>query len=154
MSQTSYSLNQGAGVAGLIYDIRPDRIEGYAVEGATIPFGYGVVAGTDLAAQVRLPSADTDTFRGLAAKTHTVEQGLGTGETGYRVGDCVNTVREGAIWCVALVAVAIDDDAYVVAAGTDAGKLTNVAGGNIATGGKFRTATATANELAVVEIDL
>ena len=50
MSQTSYDLNMAAGVAGMKVDMRPDRVESFAAEGA-IDFGKFCSPGTNAAKQ-------------------------------------------------------------------------------------------------------
>lgn len=53
--QTSYNRDFGIAFAGMKADIRFDTVESFLAEGA-VPFGYGIVAGSDLEKQVRVPS--------------------------------------------------------------------------------------------------
>ncbi len=57
--QINYDLHIKEGYAGLIADTQLSNVATKAVEEALgIPFGYGVVAGTDPSSQVRLPNAE------------------------------------------------------------------------------------------------
>lgn len=150
MSQTSYDLNQPVAYAGMKLDSRFDTVESYAAEEA-IPFGVGVVAGTDPLVQVKIPTADTDTFRGISLQTH--KEQLSNGTVQYNQSDAVSTLREGGAYVEASVAVTVDEPAYVVASGGDAGKFTNVSTSNIGPVGVFKGTIAAAG-IVPVEINL
>lgn len=158
MSQTSYSLEQGEAYAGLKVDSRFDTVESHLAEGA-IDFGLGVVAGTDPVRQVKVPAADTDTFRGLSVHRH-VEKKQGTGVAQYEDKTTVDVLRKGVLWCVVeptVASLAVDDAVYVnVAVAAHKGKVTEVSVGNIATGGVCKKlATGPDGEaLAAVEINM
>lgn len=139
-----------------------DHVESFAAEGA-VPFGHGLVLGTDPEKQVAVASADTETFAGVSVFTHKQEQGfdqsvsLGNqSSTGaeYRDTDTVNTLRRGRVWVEVTAEVAAGDAAYVdVNTEGEEGKFTDVEGDNLATGGVFRTG-ADVGELAILEINL
>jgi len=151
MGQTDYSLNPAEGFAGMIADSSDTRIKSASAE-VEVAFGLGVVAGTDAEKQVALPTADTDVFRGIAVQTH---KGGADGEyvAKYEVKDALGYLTKGTVWVDANVAVSVDEPAYLIASGADAGKFTNVSTGNIATGGKF-TKTIAGAGLSVIEINL
>jgi hypothetical protein len=63
MSQTSYDIDQPEAFAGMKVDARFDVVESFLVEGsAGIEFGYGVVSGTDVDNQVRIPTLNKTTL--------------------------------------------------------------------------------------------
>ena len=66
--QTSVNLNMNPFFAGQIIDSRDRVIESHPAD-AAIGFGYGVVAGAG-SDSVKLPTASTDVFRGVAAHNH------------------------------------------------------------------------------------
>ena len=144
-----------------------DHVESFAAEGA-VPFGHGLVLGTDPEKQVAVASADTETFAGVSVFTHKQEQGfdqsvsLGNqSSTGaeYRDTDTVNTLRRGRVWVEVTAEVDAGDAAFVdVVSEGEEGKFTNAADDgdttdNLATGGVFRTG-GDVGELAILEINL
>ncbi len=144
--QTSYNLECNAAFDGMIADSGFTRTESaIAEETDGIPFGYGVVQGT-AENQVKLPDADTETFRGIAGHEHNDD-----GE--YANGEPVNVVRKAVIWVPVADAVVLNASAYIVASGATAGQFTDSSSGTIATGGKFRSSTSAAGR-AKVEINL
>lgn len=159
MSQTSYDINQGESYAGMKADSRFDTVESKIAEGA-IPFGIGVVAGTDAERQVKTAALSTDTFRGVSVHEHVEKDASGNAQ--YADEKMVSVLRKGLIVVVVettVAAPAIDDDAYVNTAvgGAELGRFTEVSTGNIATGGKFRKVGLTGPDgeaLALVEINL
>src|ERR1051326_1219610 len=107
--QTSYSQNMPVAVAGMLGDIRDHVVESFAAEDSDgISFGLAVVAGTDPAKQVKIPSAAGQVFRGVSLHEQAQEQGLGTGIVKYAQGDAVNVLRRGLVWVQTAGAVAID----------------------------------------------
>ncbi len=165
MAQTEasdYGFRLDTAQAGQKAGLDFDHVESYAAEGA-VPFGVGVVLGTDPAKQVAVAAADTDSFAGVSVFTHRQEQGIDQGasmgaqySTGaeYRDTDAVNTLRRGRVWVEVTAEVAAGEDAYVdVETSGEEGKFTNVSTSNLATGGVFRTG-ADVGELAIVEINL
>ena len=165
MAQTDasdYGFRLDTAQAGQKVGLDFDHVESFAAEGA-VPFGVGVVAGTDAAKQVAVASADTETFMGVSVFTHRQEQGIDQGasmgaqySTGaeYRDKDTVNVLRRGRVWVEVTAEVDAGDDAYVdVTSDGEEGKFTDVATDNLATGGVFRTG-ADVGELAIVEVNL
>jgi hypothetical protein len=79
-------------------------------------------------------TATTDSvFRGIALHEHN-QNGLYPAKSG------ITALTEGNAVVETSIAVAVDDDAYMDMAGA-VGKFTNVSTNNLATGGKFKTAT-------------
>jgi len=165
MAQTdvsTYGFALDAAQRGQKADAGFDDVNSYAAEG-TVPFGTGVVLGTDPAKQVAVASADTESFTGVALFTHRVTQGIDQAATAgeqystgaeYRNGDTVNVLRRGRVYVEVTAEVAAGDDAFVdVTSEGEEGKFTDVALNNLATGGVFRSA-AGVGELAIVEINL
>ena len=139
-----------------------DHVESFAAEGA-VPFGHGLIFGTDPEKQVAVPTDALGDFAGVSVFTHRQEQGfdqsvsLGNqSSTGaeYRDTDTVNTLRRGRVWVEVTAEVAAGDDAYVdVTSEGEEGKFTNAGTDNLATSGIFRTG-ADVGELAILEINL
>ena len=165
MAQTDasdYGFRLDTAQAGQKVGLDFDPVESFAAEGA-VPFGVGVVLGTDPEKQVAVASADTESFAGISVFTHRQEQGIDQGasmgdqySTGaeYRDKDTVNVLRQRGVWVEVTAEVAAGDDAYVdVVTEGEEGKFTNVSADNLATGGPFRTG-ADFGELAIVEINL
>ncbi len=154
MTQLKYDLYQGVAHAGLIYDIEPHRIITKAAEGG-IRFGSAVIPGTDVEKQVRAPDpAGLEHFRGIATSTWAKEQNLaGAGE--YIGGNAVNVLKQGVVWVEVNQDVVIDDAAYfVITAGIDNGKFRkDNTGAELVPTGVFRS-SASAGELAQLEINL
>lgn len=154
--QTTYSRSMTAYFAGLIADIRDMVVESYSAEVA-MPFGYVAIAGTATTGtafgtfaggQVKLPTTTGGVVRGLVAAEQAQQQGYQTGTVAYAVGDQVNVVRRGMIWCVTAGSVTADAAAYFE---VTTGKVAS-SGDNIPSA-VFRTSTTTAG-IALVEINL
>lgn len=152
--QTSYSQNMPKAIAGTFYDISPRRVDSYVVESGTIYPGMGVIAGTDVEKQVKLPSATTTTIKGIALLQ--AREQNDDGSVTYLAKDTVPILDKGRAWVPVTGAVTADAQAYLVFSGADTGKWAAAAGaGPIAsaiTGAKFRTSTTGAG-LAVVELN-
>lgn len=140
MSQTSVKMRQDKACAGLLSDAQPNKVRTLAAEAGRIPFGYGVVLGTDKTEQCKLPTANTQKFAGVAVATLATESVAGSTAPGYAQYDAVNVLVEGAIWVVlkAADAAAVEDALYMLPSGGDAGKFTVVSTSNIATPLKVR----------------
>jgi len=134
-------------VAGMITPGGVTEIQSRIAEVA-LEFGTAVVRGTDVEHEVKAPTADTQEFMGFVAFNQNVDGNIAID------GD-VSLVTKGsvAMTVVTAVTVAAGEDAYVVATGGDAGKVTNVSTSNIATGAVFGSAKKNDN-LAIVRIDL
>lgn len=112
--------------AGMISDASPKRIRSMAAEGGLIPFGYGVVTGTDAFAQGKVPTANTQKFAGVAALTLAMESTYGgTDLPGYQAKDPMDVMTEGAIWVVLEPSstAAANDPLYLVSQGSNAGRF-------------------------------
>ena len=149
MAQLDYNTNMREAFEGLIATTEHVNCRTGSDEVA-IPFGRGVVAGTDPEIDVKVPTVNTETFRGISVHTH--KQADSDGVVQYKVDDAVSYLTKGVIWVPATVAVNIDEPAYVIATGADAGKFTNVSTANIATGGFFRKSISAAG-LTQVELN-
>lgn len=162
-TEASYGFSLDVAQAGQFAGLDFDHVESRAAEGA-IPFGHGVIFGTDAEKQVAVPADDTGTFAGVAAFTHAKEQGIdatategGLYSTGteYSDKDAVNVMRRGRIY-VELTedGVTAGETAYVdVTTSGEEGKFTSVSTDNLATGGVFRTGGDT-GDLAILELNL
>ena len=160
-TESSYGFELDVAQAGQKAGLDFDHVESFAAEG-TVPFGYGVVAGT-ADNQVEVAGDDGDDFVGISLFCHTRPQGIdqsaAKGEqfsTGaeYRDGDTVNVLRRGRVYVTVTANVSAGEDAYVdVLTSGEEGKFTNVSTDNLATGGVFRSSAST-GELAVVEVNL
>lgn len=144
---TTYGSTMAPAQAGQKAGLDFDHVESRAAEGA-VPFGSGVVFGTDPEKQVAVPADAAGEFAGIALFTHAIPA------VEYRDTDTVNVLRRGRVWVEATAEVAAGDAALVdVLTEGEEGKFTNVAAGNIATGGVFRTA-GDVGALVIVEINL
>ena len=163
MSQTDgYNFTLDKAQAGQKAGLDFDHVESFAAEGA-VPFGRGVVHGTNPEKQVTVPEDATGVFAGVSVFTHSREQTLNqdasmgaqfSGGAQYRDTDTVSTLRKGRIYVLVTEAVEPGEDAYVdVTTEGEEGKFTNVDADNLATGGVFRSA-ADEGELAIVEVNL
>ena len=151
MTQLDYNLYMPEKHIGMIADGRQHLIETNAAEGA-IKYGFGVIAGTDPAKQVKLPLLTGGVFRGITISTWAKEQVSGDGL--YADTDAVNTLRRGVVWVEVNSDVVIDEAAYFVYAGADAGKFRNDAtSADAVPTGIFRS-SALSGELAKLEINL
>ena len=153
MTQLNYNLYMAEKHIGMISDARPHLIETKAAEGV-VPFGYGIVEGTDPLTQVKVPAVTGKVFRGIAVSTWAQEQNaLGDGE--YVEKDAVNVLRQGEIWVEVNANVVVDDPVFIVyGAGADAGKFRNDdTSADAVPTGVFKS-TANSGELALVEINL
>ena len=152
--QTTYGQVMGEAIAGMLWDMRNVTVESYAAEGGSIPFGSAVVPGTDVRKQVKLPTAASQGFRGIALHEQAHAQDLTTGVAQYLEKETVNVLRKGAVWVQTVGAVVEGAPAFYINSGATAGLWDDVDDGTTdATTGVFRTATA-GSGLAVVEIDL
>lgn len=92
-----------------------------------------------------------DVFRGISLHHHTEVRKIGE-TANYQVNDAVSVLRKGRAVVETSGTVAADQAAFVDVAG-GIGKFTATSSGNLATGGKFRTAVTGAG-LADLEINL
>jgi hypothetical protein len=126
-------------------DDRTLRIE--TVEDTEITVTEAVTGGAGQADGTITESTD-NAFRGIAVHSHREPSAQNVAQ--FDDEDSVSTLTKGLIWVPVTVAVAADDDAYVIGSGSDAGKFTNVSSNNVATGGKFKSSTSGAGIAKVV----
>ena len=155
--QTSYNSNSDVAFAGMKADSGFDRVNSGIGEG-TIPFGHGLIAGTNTETQVK--NADVaGVFRGISVHKHREPSAVGANDAEYAGEEMVSALTQGRIWCAVETSVsgsiAIDDDVFINVdiGGAELGKITDTVGTNIATGGKVVKVDA-ALELAQIEINL
>lgn len=152
MSQLTYNLYMPEKHIGLISDARPHLVETKAAEGEIL-FGYAIVEGTDPLIQVKIPAVTGKAFRGISISTWAKEQDI-LGDGKYKDKEAVNILRQGEIWVLVNGNVAIDDPAYFVYTGADAGKFRNDAtDADAVPTGVFKS-SANSGELALIEINL
>lgn len=174
--QTSYTLNMGRHIAGMIGDIRPLVVSSMIADVA-ISFGFGLVAGAVVPggsyaagvipgkvgggfspASCKLPTAGGQAFVGIALQQHTEQSyPFSASSAGYAINDIVNVGRRGVFVAVVTPGTAITagETAYLV---NNTGKWINNSGSSaIVTGGIFKESVAAdgANDtLALVELNL
>jgi len=123
MSQTSYSVTPGRAVAGMLADSGQDMFHlSRAAEGAAVPFGLAVVAGTNKETQVKIPTATEGFFMGVSLHEHTLD----APETGViAIKETLSVCRKGRIWVKTNEVVAAGEAVFFVNSGADAGKFRN-----------------------------
>ena len=152
MTQLTYDLYMKAAHAGLIADLRNSTIETESAEVAIL-YGLAIVAGTDPLVQVKIPTATGQVFRGIAAETQSKEQDT-AGDGKYNPEEAVNVLRKGVIWVTVNGNVVVDEPAYFVYTGTDAGKFrADNTDADLVPTGVFKS-TANTGEIAAIEINL
>ncbi len=126
--QTSYNFATTKGVAGGLYDLSPYAVDSRRNESAdgTLLFGMGVVVGTAAGNQVKVPSATTDKFEGVAINGFSTELDM-DGALIIKKGATVGVLAKGRAWAriKADITVAYGDDVYLIASGDNAGLFTN-----------------------------
>lgn len=148
-AQTSYSINQNAAYAGLIYAQAPHDIISRSVETvAGIGFGVAVSRGTDKDKQAVLGGTD---FIGITVRSLDREGAANTGAISYAETESAAIIRSGYIWAVCPTgctpgdAVLYTDADGVLDAGTAGADQTQLDDAQWDT-------TASAGELAVIRI--
>jgi hypothetical protein len=149
--QTSYSNEMPVASKGMLADLGPKDVLSAVVEiSGGILVGSGVVEGDD-ALHIKLATAQNQIFRGVVLATHTKEQAT-NGDVKLAQKATANLLQKGRVWVEVGAEVASGDDAYLDVGG--AGVFTNVAEGNIPTGGKFRYDSDTELNLSILDINL
>lgn len=150
--QTSYSRDMAKAIAGTLYDLSYRVVDSYAVETGPIYPGMGVVGGTDVETQVKVPTATTATIKGIVLLQAKEQNADGT--VTFVAKNTVSVLHKGRAWVPVNGPVAADAQAYLVYSGADAGKWAPITGSTAAaiTGAKFITST-TGPGLAVVELN-
>lgn len=131
--QTSYNFYTAHGVAGGLYDISPYTIDSRNNEEANgkVKFGLGVVDGTAVGKQVKLPTSASkkENFDGVVVNSHAHEQDF-YGAVTIRNGETVGVLKDGRIH----VRIAPDsepkygDAVYLITDGDYAGYFTTETG--------------------------
>jgi hypothetical protein len=101
---------------------------------------------------LRALEAWNELFFGIALHTHLAPTQVAVANAAYAINDAVNVLHQGCAWVETALAVNSGELAYVDMTG-GIGKFTNVAAGNLPTGGRFRSNVAAAG-LAKLEINL
>lgn len=126
--QTSYNFATPKGVAGGLYDLSPYAVDSRRNESAdgALKFGMGVVIGTTAGNQVKVPSATSDKFEGIALNGFSTELDM-TGDLVIKNGATVGVLAKGRAWAriKAGITVAYGDDVYLIASGDNAGLFCN-----------------------------
>lgn len=156
MGQLSYNFFPPVGVAGSKFDISPSRVDS-RLNGETaadvLLFGGAAFRGAD-SGMVYAPksAAKADEFMGLVLNGFTNEMNM-TGQIKLVPKATVGVLRWGVAWArvPADVEPSEGDPLYVITAGNDAGKFTNVATNNLEVMGRFTGQNGT-GDIAVVEI--
>ena len=140
MSQTSYDLNMAAGMAGMKYDLRPDRVESFAAEGS-IDFGKFCSPGTNASKQVKQATTGITSVKGISLFSHGQEQDIRlsanngelTAGAEYRDTDAVNVMRQGATYMDNKLLACVDGDTAWcdLFSSTDKGSVTPVPNVNV-----------------------
>lgn len=160
--QTTYSINQAAGLPGQIADssIVQDIVTGINST-AKAYFGRVVTKGASTDEIVH-PSVNTGVtnekvVRGIVVASHEIESKNDGDAPHYSIGSVCPVMRKGRIWVESESAVSEGtSDVYVRVAGnlgkfTTTSDTTNTA---VLPKSKWKSSTSGANQLAVVEIDL
>lgn len=99
-AQTSYNFHTAHGVAGGLFDISPYTSDSRNNEEADgkVKFGLGVVDGTALGKQVKLPTSASkkENFEGVVMNSHSHEQDF-YGDVKLRKGETVGVLKNGRI---------------------------------------------------------
>jgi len=132
-------------------DVTNNREFTIETKGLVITVSETVTGGASQATGTPTYSSD-DIFRGIALHSHQMGAGNKFGTAEYKATAAVNVLRQGTAWVETGLAVNADEAAYVDIAGA-VGKFTNVSGGNLATGGFFRSTVGAAG-LAKLEINI
>ena len=126
--QTSYNFATDKGVAGGLYDLSPYAVNSRRNESANgvLKFGMGVVVGTAAGNQVKVPTATTGKFEGIALNGFSTELDI-AGNLVVKNGDTVGVLAKGRAWARIKpgITVAYGDDVYLIASGDNAGLFTN-----------------------------
>ena len=111
MTQLTYNLYPDVSHVGLLYDLEPHRVVSPCAEGA-IPFGSAVIPGTDAEKQIKIPTATSQTFRGVALSTWAQEQNS-SGDGEYKDTTAVNLLKQGTVWVFVNGNVLVDQPVYL-----------------------------------------
>ena len=123
MSQTTYDTVADRATAGMLGDAGHDMYHvSLAAEGGAIPFGLGVIQGTDPETQAKLSTVTGGTFAGVTLHQHALQDETADG---FVEDEVMSVLKKGRVWVQTNVAVAIGDPVYFVNSGADSGKFRN-----------------------------
>lgn len=129
MAQLNYSYETAKGVAGGLFDITDYEINSRTVEdeNGVVKFGTALAQGTSAGHTVKVPTATTDKFEGVAVNGLTTQHDT-YGDVVVKKGDAIGVLAQGKVWVRLATGIvpAYGDKAYVVADGS--GLFTNVSG--------------------------
>ena len=124
--QTSYNYAISKGIAGGLYDLSAYENNTYITPGG-IPFGYGVVKGTNPGVDVKLPdeSSKTVDFEGIVQNGFTTMQDM-KGNAVSEKDQSIGVLRTGKIWGVVGESAepVYDAPVYLIISGEEAGRFT------------------------------
>lgn len=124
--QTSYDYGISKGMVGGLYDISYYENNTFITPGG-IPFGYGVVKGTNPGVDVKLPDSDSkaEDFEGIVQNGFTTMQDM-AGRAIPEKDQSIGVMRIGKIWGAVGVAAnpAYDKPVYLITDGDEAGRFT------------------------------
>lgn len=165
--QTSYSIDQAAGVVGGIADSAiVQDIESFKNPGGEVKFGHVVTRGAASEEIVHPDAAieitDKKLVRGIVVAAHEMESQSGSAAPGYKAKSVVPVMRKGRIWVKAEDVITEGTSTVNVrflggAGGTQLGAIRGAAVvGETAElpNAKFKSSTSANGELAILEIDL
>lgn len=157
MAQLSYGYATPKAVAGGIADISDFSVESRRNEenDGTLKFGMGVVVGTSAGDQIKIPSASTDKFEGIALNGFTNELGM-DGSLSVKKDATVGVMSHGKVWVRVKNSetIAYGDTAYLLYSGDYKGYFSKTSSNGIPVG-KFISAVTTgetATGIAEIEI--
>lgn len=148
--QTAYNLMPTKAYAGMIATAESTNVRSLANASANpVKFGDAL---TYASPENSCKTIATSTnFIGFAIADSLMASSDGT--VAYKTYETVPVLTRGVIWVEVTEAVAVGDSCYAIPSGDNKGKCCKTVDSNIATGGKFRTATTGAG-IAEVEINL
>lgn len=98
-AQTSYTIDQGIGYAGQLFDVGPQIRISRSAEG-DVPFGVAVVRGTDADKQGAAGAAADGSLLGIAYRSLEREGAANTGEIQYNDTETLGILQSGRIYAV------------------------------------------------------
>lgn len=124
--QTSYDYGISKGIVGGLYDISYYENNTFITPGG-IPFGYGVVKGTNPGVDVKLPDTDSKAadFEGIVQNGFTTMQDM-DGKAIPKKDSSIGVLKIGKIWGAVGAAAnpAYDKPVYLITDGDEAGRFT------------------------------
>lgn len=138
-AQTKYSYATPSGVPGGLFDLAPYECNTRVSEAdaGKIRFGMGVVVGAAAGVGVKVPAATTDVFEGVVVgKAHEQDN---SGKVVIAKGEAFSVIRTGKVWALVdpSVTIKVNDKAYLIVTGDNAGLLTNASTGALALNARF-----------------